>query len=186
MCIMIIINRRISIPSALAAAIAFTVLFVTVVQAGEMDMNSLVVKLDFDRIPDENTCQGMDVSPSIEILGLNATSVSVIVDDPDANPAVFTHWLIWNIPPTNVIPRAIAKEADIKEPFSARQGTNDFGEIGYVGPCPPSGKPHRYLFRVFGLDRMLDLPAGAFAADLQNAMQGHVLQKAEAVATYSR
>ncbi|MCK9566744.1 MAG: YbhB/YbcL family Raf kinase inhibitor-like protein [Methanothrix sp.] len=173
-------------PSALAAAIAFTVLFVTVVQAGEMDMNSLVVKLGFDRIPDEYTCQGIDVSPSIEIQGLNATSLAVIVDDPDAPSAVFTHWLIWNIPPTNVIPRAIAKKADIKEPFSARQGTNDFGEIGYAGPCPPSGKPHRYFFRVFGLDRMLDQPAGASVADLKKAMQGHVLQKAEAVATYGR
>ncbi|MFZ2470746.1 MAG: YbhB/YbcL family Raf kinase inhibitor-like protein [Methanothrix sp.] len=173
-------------PFALAAAIASTVFFVTVVQAGEMDMNSLVVKLGFDRIPDENTCQGIDVSPSIEIQGLNATSMVVIVDDPDANPAVFTHWLIWNIQPTNVIPRAIAKKAVIKEPFSARQGTNDFGEIGYAGPCPPSGKPHRYFFRVFGLDRMLDLPAVSCVADLKKAMQGHVLQKAEAVATYSR
>lgn len=107
-----------------------------------------------------------------------------IVDDPDASPGIFTHWLIWNIPPLDVIPRAIAKKATIKEPFSARQGRNDFGEIGYAGPCPPSGKPHRYFFRVFGLDRMLDLPAGASVADLEKAMQGHILQKGEEAATY--
>jgi Raf kinase inhibitor-like YbhB/YbcL family protein len=181
---MIIIRRRNSIPSALAAAIAFTVLFATVVQAGEMDMNSLVVKLGFDRIPDENTCQGMDVSPSIEIQGLNAASMAVIVHDPDAPSGIFTHWIIWNIPPNDIIPKAIARKATLIEPFSARQGRNDFGEIGYAGPCPPSGKPHRYLFRVFGLDKMLDLPAGASVADLEKAMQGHVLQKGEAVATY--
>ena len=183
--IMIIIERRISIKIVLAAT-AIAVLFVTAVQAGEMDMKSLVVKLGFDRIPDEYTCQGMDVSPRIEIQGLNATSLAVIVNDPDAPSATFTHWLIWNIPPTDVIPKAIAKSATLKEPFRALQGTNDFGEIGYAGPCPPPGKPHRYLFRVFGLDRMLNLPAGAFVADLEKAMQGHVLQKGEAVATYGR
>ncbi|MCK9441301.1 MAG: YbhB/YbcL family Raf kinase inhibitor-like protein [Methanothrix sp.] len=149
-------------------------------------MKSLVVKLGFDRVPDEYTCQGMDVSPRIEIQGVNAASLAVIVDDPDAPSAVFTHWIIWNIPPMDIIPRAIAKNATIKEPFIAVQGTNDFGEIGYAGPCPPSGKPHRYFFRVFGLDRMLDLPAGSYVADLKKAMQGHVLQKAEAVATYGR
>ncbi|MCX6672811.1 MAG: YbhB/YbcL family Raf kinase inhibitor-like protein [Methanothrix sp.] len=173
---------RISIQTVLAA-FAIAVLFVTAVQAEEMDM---IVKLGFDRVPDENTCEGRDVSPSIEIQGLNATSMAVIVDDPDAPFATFTHWLIWNIPPTDVIPRAIAKKGTLKEPFFALQGWNDFGEIGYAGPCPPSGKPHRYFFRVFGLDRMLDLSAGATVADLQKAMQGHVLQKGEAVATYGR
>ena len=182
---MIIIKSRISIQTVLAAT-AIAVLFVTAVQAGEMDMKSLVVKSGFDRVPDEYTCQGMDVSPRIEIQGFNATSLAVIVDDPDASPAVFTHWLIWNIPPTDVIPKAIAKKAIIKGPFRAVQGTNDFGEIGYAGPCPPPGKPHRYLFRAFGLDRMLDLPAGASVADLEKAMQGHVLQKGEAVATFGR
>lgn len=184
--IMIVINRIISLPCVLAAAIAFAILFANTVQAGETDMKSLVVKLGFDPVPDEYTCQGMDVSPMIEIQGLNATSMAVIVDDPDAPSAVFTHWLIWNIPPMNVIPRAIAKKATINEPFIAVQGRNDFGEIGYAGPCPPPGKPHRYFFRVFGLDRMLDLPAGAFAADLQKAMKGHVIQKGEAVASYGR
>ena len=175
----------ISIKAVLAIAF-FAAFFVSAVQAGEMDMKSLVVKLGFDRVPDEYTCQGMDVSPSIEIQGLNATSMAVIVDDPDAPFATFTHWLIWNIQPTDIIPKAIARNATLKEPFSALQGTNDFGEIGYAGPCPPSGKPHRYFFHVFGLDRMLNLSAGATVADLQKAMQGHVLQKGEAVATYGR
>lgn len=185
---MIIIKSKISIQTVLAA-IAMAVLFISAVQAEEMegmDMKSLVVRLGFDRIPDEYTCEGADVSPSIEIQGLNATSMALIVDDPDAPSGAFTHWLIWNIPPTEVIARAIAKNANLTEPFLARQGTNDFGEIGYAGPCPPSGKPHRYFFRVFGLDSMLNLSAGARAADLQRAMQGHIMQTGQAVATYGR
>lgn len=182
---MIFIKSRISIPTVLAA-FACLVFFVTAVQAEEIDMMGLVVKLGFDRIPDEYTCQGMDVSPRIEIQGLNATSIAVIVDDPDAPSATFTHWLIWNILPIDVIPKAIAKSATLKEPFRALQGTNDFGEIGYAGPCPPPGKPHRYFFRVFGLDRMLDLSAGSTVTDLEKAMQGHLLQKGEAVATFGR
>jgi Raf kinase inhibitor-like YbhB/YbcL family protein len=182
---MIIIKSRISIRTVLTL-LACAVLFVTAVQAGEMDMKNLVVKLGFDRVPDEYTCQGMDVSPRIEIQGLNATSLAMIVNDPDAPSATFTHWLIWNIPPTDVIPEAMAKSATLKEPFRALQGTNDFGEIGYAGPCPPPGKPHRYFFRAFGLDRMLNLPAGATVVDLEKAMQGHVLQKGEAVATFGR
>jgi Raf kinase inhibitor-like YbhB/YbcL family protein len=98
------------------------------------------------KIHDIYTCLGMDVSPSIEIQGLNATSMAVIFEDPDAPSATFTHWLIWNIPPVDVNPKAIAKNATINEPFRALQGTNDFGGIGYAGPCPPSGKPHRYFF----------------------------------------
>jgi Raf kinase inhibitor-like YbhB/YbcL family protein len=182
---MIIINYRFSIQTILVA-ISIAVLFVSAVQAEEMDMKSLVVKLGFDRFADEYTCEGMDVSPRIEIQGLNATSMAIIVDDPDAPSDAFTHWLIWNIPPTDVIPRAIANNAVIKEPFSALQGTNDFGEIGYAGPCPPPRRPHRYFFRAFGLDSMLDLKAGASAKDLQKAMQGHVLQTGEAMATYGR
>lgn len=183
---MIAKNRIISLSSVLAAAIILAYLFSAAIQAEETDMKSIVVKLGFDRIPDESTCQGADVSPEIEVQGINATSLAVIVDDPDAPSAVFTHWLIWNIPPTETIPRAIEKTANIDEPFAAVQGTNDFGEIGYSGPCPPPGKPHRYFFRVFGLDRMLDLPAGASAKDLKKAMQGHVVQKGEAVATFGR
>jgi Raf kinase inhibitor-like YbhB/YbcL family protein len=183
---MVAMKRITSLSLVLAAAIAFSILFANAAQAEETSMKSLVAKLDFDRVPDESTCQGIDVSPKIEIKGLNAISLAVIVDDPDAPSAVFTHWIIWNIPPTDIIPKAIEKKATIDEPFDAVQGTNDFGEIGYSGPCPPPGKPHRYFFRVFGLDRMLDLPAGSTAKELKRAMEGHVVQKGEAVATYGR
>lgn len=168
------------------AAFACAVLAVFVVQAEDYRVKDIVVKLGFDEIPDEHTCEGTDISPRIEVAGLNATSMAVVVDDPAAPSGTFNHWLIWNIPPTDVIPRAIARNATLTEPFPALQGRNDFGEIGYAGPCPPPGKPHRYYFRVYGLDRMLDLKAGATVADLRKAMKGHVLQSGEAVATYGR
>jgi Raf kinase inhibitor-like YbhB/YbcL family protein len=178
--------KRTILMQIVLAAIACAVLAAFVVQAEEDGMNDLVVKLGFDEIPDEHTCEGTDVSPRIEVAGLNATSMAVMVDDVDAPSGIFNHWLIWNIPPTDVIPRAIARNASLTEPFPALQGRNGFGEIGYAGPCPPPGKPHRYYFRVYGLDRMLDLREGASAADLRKAMQGHVLQVGEAVATYGR
>lgn len=178
--------KAITTSSFLAAAIVLALLLPAAVQAEETDMKSIVAKLGFDRVPDESTCQGADVSPEIVIKGINATSLALIVDDPDAPSTVFTHWLIWNIPPIETIPRAIEKTANIDDPFTAVQGTNDFGEIGYTGPCPPPGKPHRYFFRIFGLDKMIDLPAGASAKDLKRAMEGHVIQKGEAVATYGR
>lgn len=155
------------------------------VHAELTDMKNLEVKLGFTRVPDECTCEGKDISPEIGIQGLNATSMAVIVDDPDAK-GTFTHWIIWNIPPVVVIPGAVPKNATVKKPFLAAQGTTSFGEVGYVGPCPPPGKPHRYFFRVFGLDRMLDLPPGSSRQDLEKAMVGHVLQKGEAMATYGR
>ena len=171
---------------AILAVFAFSALYVTAVQAGEITMKNLEVNLGFTRVPDEYTCEGKDISPEIGIQGLNATSLAMIVDDPDAPGGTFTHWLIWNIPPMAMIPGAIPRNATVKKPISALQGTTSFGEVGYGGPCPPSGKPHRYFFRVFGLDRMLDLGPGASRQDLEKAMLGHVLQQGEAMATYGR
>lgn len=178
-----LIESRILMQAAVAA-FAFSVL-VSGVQSEVADMKNLEVKLGFTRVPDECTCEGEDISPEIGVQGLSATSMAVIVDDPDARSA-FTHWIIWNIPPVDVIPGAIPKNATVNKPFSALQGTNSFGRVGYGGPCPPPGKPHRYFFRVFGLDRMLDLKPGSSRQDLEKAMEGHVLQKGEAMATYGR
>lgn len=144
------------------------------------------VTLAFDQFPDEYTCVGNDTSPLIEIEGVNATSLAMIMDDPDAPVGVYTHWLIWNMPPVDVIPGNFPRDAAVEEPFGALQGNNSAGEIGYLGPCPPPGKPHRYFFRIYGLDAVLDLQPGASRQDLEKAMQGHVLQKGEAMATYER
>ena len=155
-------------------------------QANEKEATGIAVKLGFEPFPRENTCEGADLSPRIEIQGCNATSLAMILEDPDAPSGTFIHWIIWNIPPNHIIPSAIAKKATLSDPFQCRQGYNDFGEIGYAGPCPPSGKPHRYFFRVFCLDCMLDLPAGSSAGELREAMQGHIVQQGQAMARFGR
>ena len=148
----------------------------------------LTIRLEFDTFPEKYTCDGDDISPKIIIEGLSneTKSLAIIMDDPDAPFRTFTHWLIWNIEPTNVIPENIPKESEISEPIKAKQGINDFGRIGYGGPCPPAGKPHRYYFRVYALDTMLDIEAGADRKSLEKAMEGHILQYGEAMAKYGR
>ena len=155
-------------------------------QAADPLPGGLEVDLDFEQFPLDGTCEGADISPQMEIRGCNSSSLAIILEDPDAPSGTFTHWIIWNIPPVSVIPPAMARNATIDQPFPARQGMNDFGEIGYAGPCPPSGKAHRYFFRVFGLDEMLDLAGGASAADLKEAMQGHIMQEGQAMAAFGR
>ncbi len=149
-------------------------------------MKKLEVKLGFSEIPEDYTCEGENISPRIEVQGLDAASMAVVVEDPDSSSGAFTHWIIWNIEPIDVIPKGIPRNATVNSPIKAEQGTNNFGQIGYLGPCPPPGKPHRYVFRVYGLDRMLDLRSGASRRELEAAMKGHIVQQGEAVARYGR
>ena len=140
-----------------------------------------------EKIPKKYTCDGEDISPPLEISNVSegAKSIAIIVDDPDAPFGTFTHWVIWNIPPTSKIPEAIPKGKEISDPFTARQGKNDFGNYGYGGPCPPPGKPHRYFFKVYVLDVMLELKDGS-KDELLKAMEGHVIQYGELVGLYGR
>lgn len=147
------------------------------------------VQLGFDSFPQKNTCDGDDVSPEIQISGLNmenAESIAVVVEDPDAPQGIFTHWVIWNIEPTDTIPAGIPKQGEVSSPISAVQGENSFGDIGYSGPCPPEGEEHTYNIEVFVLSKKLDLPAGASRADFEDSLTGYVSQKGDARATYSR
>jgi Raf kinase inhibitor-like YbhB/YbcL family protein len=138
-------------------------------------------------IPKKHTCDGADVSPALNWSGApNGTqSFALIMDDPDAPVGTWTHWIIWNIP---------AKAAALPEGFSTaeqsgdgtRQGKNDFKRVGYGGPCPPPGKPHRYFFKLYALDANLDVSAGAGRKELEHAMNGHVLSHAEWMGTYGR
>ena len=131
-------------------------------------------------IPSKFTCDGPDASPPLRISDVpsGAKSLVLIVDDPDAPGGLFTHWIVWNIPPQTV---SIAEGSSPK----AVQGTNDFGKSGYGGPCPPAGT-HRYYFRIFALDRELDLPFGARRAQIDAAIKGHVIAQGELMGRYSR
>ncbi|HET7227967.1 MAG TPA: YbhB/YbcL family Raf kinase inhibitor-like protein [Chthoniobacterales bacterium] len=131
-------------------------------------------------IPAKFTCNGANVNPALKINGVpnEAKSLVLIVDDPDAPRALFTHWILWNIDP---------KTTDIGEnsvPAGGVQGTNDFGKRNYGGPCPPSGT-HRYFFKIFALDMKLDLKPGARRADLDAAMKSHILAQGELMARYA-
>ena len=170
----------------IAAVLAAVFLSISAIHAEEKDMQKLDVNLGFEQVPDENTCEGKNISPMMEIRGANSTSMAVIVVDPDAPSGSFTHWIIWNVKPLEIIPEGIPGSSTVTDPISAVQGKNSFGKIGYLGPCPPPGTLHRYLFSVYRLDKMLDLQPGASRQDLEKAIEGHILQKGEAMATYGR
>ena len=141
-------------------------------------------------IPVKFTCQGGDRSPSLAFAEPPAgtKSLALIVDDPDApDPAApkmtWVHWVLYNLPPhTTELPEAVAPSA---LPAGTREGQNDWKRTGYSGPCPPIGR-HRYIHKLFALDTMLpDLKKPSKAA-LEKAMQGHILGRAELVATYQK
>lgn len=131
-------------------------------------------------IPAKFTCDDGETSPPLQISGIpsDAKSLVLIAEDPDVPSGVFTHWLVWNIPPqTNSLAEGSAPKGV--------QGTNDFGKSGYGAPCPPSGA-HRYYFRVFALDRELALPPGAKRNQLEAVMKGHVIAQGELMGRYAR
>ena len=131
-------------------------------------------------IPSKFTCDGSDTSPPLQITGVpsEAKSLVLIADDPDAPSGLFTHWLVWNLPPqTNSIAEGSAPKGV--------HGTNDFGKPDYKGPCPPPGT-HRYSFKIYALDRELDLRGGAKRSQLDAAMKGHVVAQGVLVGRYAR
>jgi Raf kinase inhibitor-like YbhB/YbcL family protein len=138
-------------------------------------------------IPQFHTCDGQDFSPELAWHGVPAgtRSLALICDDPDAPGGDWVHWVVFNIPP--VVERlagGIDGRAEITP--GGRQGRNDFGRLGYGGPCPPPGKPHRYFFRIYALDTALDLPPGTTRDELRAAMKGHVLAEGGLMGTYGR
>ena len=131
-------------------------------------------------IPSEFTCDGTDLSPPLTISDVpsNAKSLALIMDDPDAPVGTWDHWIVFNInPSTREIPKG-------KEP-SGTAGKNSWGRTGYGGPCPPSGT-HRYFFKLYALDAMLNLPQSSAKKDIEREMQGHILAKAELIGLYKR
>jgi len=142
---------------------------------------------DGERIPAKYTCQGQDISPPLKWSQVpNETqSLALIVDDPDAPSGVFTHWVIFNLPPdSRELPEAVPAASQL--PSGALQGKNDFGKIGYGGPCPPPGYPHRYRFTLYALDRHLELKAGSSKQQVLHTMEGHVLAQGQLTGTYQR
>ena len=142
-------------------------------------------------IPTEYTCEGDDVSPSLEWAHTpeGTESLTLIVDDPDAPGQTFTHWVLVDLPGNAThLPRGVDAGAAFADAApTPTEGTNDFGDVGYGGPCPPPGDgEHRYFFRLYALDTPFDLETGASKAQVTDAMDGHVLEETDLMGTYER
>jgi Raf kinase inhibitor-like YbhB/YbcL family protein len=140
-----------------------------------------------EAIPKPYTGDGVDQSPALRWSEPppGTKSLALICDDPDAPRGTWVHWVLFNLPPqTRDLEESVPTTATL--PSGAKQGKNDFGNIGYGGPAPPKGKPHHYFFKLYALSVSLDLPAGATKAELEKAMKGHILAEGELMGTYCR
>jgi Raf kinase inhibitor-like YbhB/YbcL family protein len=138
-------------------------------------------------IPAKFTCDGEDVSPALTWDGppQGTKSFALIYDDPDAPMGTWVHWVIYGIPAGKTgLPEGVPKDETFEG--SMRQGLNSWHRIGYGGPCPPPGKPHRYFFKLHALDAELGLPAGLEKKELIEATKGHVIGRAEFHGLYER
>jgi Raf kinase inhibitor-like YbhB/YbcL family protein len=137
-------------------------------------------------IPEKYTCAGENVSPALVISGVppSAKALALIVDDPDAPSGTFVHWVVYNMPPQTARIDSGVKQSTAM-PGGGAQGRNDFGRVGYGGPCPPPGSPHHYRFRLFALNSQI-APQSTTGPGVEQAIEGHVLASAEMVGTFER
>jgi len=157
---------------------------------GDKDMSGMKLTStafkEGEAIPRAYTCDGPNVSPALEWSGVpkSAKTLTIICDDPDAPSGTWVHWVLYNLPAENI---GLVENTPATESLRAGgfQGKNDFEKIGYGGPCPPSGT-HRYFFKTYALDVELPLKAGATKAELEKAMEGHIVGQAQLMGTYRR
>lgn len=138
-------------------------------------------------IPGRYTCSGENISPALNWTDPppGTQAFALIVTDPDAPAHTWVHWVVYNLPSAaRLLPEAVPKSAEVRG--GGVQGSNDFRDLGYGGPCPPPGKAHRYFFRLYALDARLNLQPGATRGDVERAMKRHVLAEAELIGLYGR
>lgn len=138
-------------------------------------------------IPRDFTADGHDVSPALawQNVPVGTKAFTLICDDPDAPVGTWVHWVIWNLPASaRGLPQGIPASRTLAD--GSAQGKNDFGRIGWGGPSPPAGKPHRYFFRLYALKERLTLPSGASRKEVDFAMRGLIIASAEVFGTYKR
>ena len=142
---------------------------------------------DGQPIPAKYTGDGQDVSPPLRWTNApaNTRSFALIADDPDAPVGTWVHWVLYDLPATATeLAENTPKSPQL--PDGAKQGLNSGSRLGYGGPCPPPGKPHRYFFKLYALDTLLNLKPGVTKKDLLKAMEGHVLAEGQLMGTYQR
>jgi Raf kinase inhibitor-like YbhB/YbcL family protein len=136
-------------------------------------------------IPIEYTCEGQNISPPLlwKNVSSETESLVLIVDDPDAPKKTWVHWLVYNIPPEiDRFPSNMQSSTDISSKIKI--GRNDFNSNAYGGPCPPSGT-HRYFFKIYGLNSVLNLPSGKTKSEIEKAMENHIIGSGELIGLYS-
>jgi Raf kinase inhibitor-like YbhB/YbcL family protein len=133
-------------------------------------------------IPEVYTCKGEDITPPLafENIPAETKSLVMIMDDPDAPVGTWDHWILFNLP-ANVT--GLAENIDTL-PEGTLTGKNSWGRSEYGGPCPPGGARHRYFFKLYALDTTLDLAESTPKADIETAMEGHILDQAELIGIY--
>ena len=158
-------------------------------QEGDTKMAIVVTSSAFKEggmIPPKYTCDGDNISPPLQWQQVpqGVKSFALISDDPDAPVGIWVHWVMWNIPAeANGLPENVPAGKDL--PNGSKQGVNSSRKQGYSGPCPPSGT-HRYYFKVYAIDTMLNLPADSTKQDLLDAMEGHILAEGSLMGKYRR
>jgi len=151
-----------------------------------LDLQSAVFTAGFP-IPRDYTADGSNVSPPLSWSDPPAEtkSFALICEDPDAPRGTFIHWVLFNLPPdARELPPDVQPVPDL--PNGTRQGTNGFGRIGYLGPAPPAGAPHRYIFKLYALNTKLGVPAGANRDQVVEAMRDHHLAEGRLFGVYGR
>ena len=143
------------------------------------------------RIPVRHTCDGEDFSPALAWSGVpeGTASLALIMDDPDAPPGTWVHWVLYDLPAAEAgLAEGLPKSASLDGggTHGACWGVSSFSRVGYFGPCPPPGKPHRYSFRLYAVDEVLDLPPDQDRDHVEQAMKSHVLAEAELAGLYGR
>jgi Raf kinase inhibitor-like YbhB/YbcL family protein len=179
-----------TIMHTLLKTVLFLMSICAVMAQGGLTMAMEIKSPSFDQgrtIPRRHTCDGPDLSPALKWSGVpdNAKALALISDDPDAPVGTWVHWVLYDLPgETRSLPEGVPTTETL--PRGGAQGRNDFGRIGYGGPCPPPGRPHRYFFKLYALDARVNMPPGATKEALLKAMRGHVLAEAELMGTYGR
>ncbi|HXJ93231.1 MAG TPA: YbhB/YbcL family Raf kinase inhibitor-like protein [Terriglobia bacterium] len=181
--------RRVVVSGAALAVTACVLMSLSVKTIAAEDSGFHFTSASFQAngdIPPRFTCSGDDLSPALAWIDPPAgtQSFALIADDPDAPGGVFSHWVLYDLPAgTHELPEGVPRTPD---PEGGRQGRNDFDKIGYSGPCPPPGSPHRYSFRLYALDKKLNLRGGASKSELERALKGHILAQAELTGHFRR
>ena len=174
-------------------AAAFLLGLLVTGRAENAETNTTIMKLQLTTtafspgqpIPSRHAYDHDDLSPALQWSGIPAAakSLALICDDPDAPRGTWVHWVLYDLPATTAgLSEGVPKSSELAN--GAKQGINDYKKIGYGGPCPPPGKPHRYFFKLYALDTKLDLKPGLAKKEVLQAMKAHIIAEGELMGTY--